>query len=56
MRRIQQRRDFERRIVATATKGDAFAELVTTWYDAVLSEEEYEAMMVQSQFVTWEVQ
>jgi hypothetical protein len=56
MRRMNQRRDFERRIVATSTKGDVFAELVTTWYDAVLSEEEYDAMMVQSQFVTWEVQ
>ena len=56
MRRMNQRRDFERRIVATATKGDAFAELVTTWYDAVLSEEELDTMMIQSQFVTWEVQ
>ncbi len=56
MRRMQQRKDFERRIVATVTKGDAFAELVATWYDSVLSEEEYDAMMVQAQFVTMEVQ
>ena len=56
LRRMNQRKDFERRIVATVTKGDAFAELVATWYDAVLSEEEYDTMMLQAQFHTMEVQ
>jgi hypothetical protein len=56
LRRINQRKDFERRIVATVTKADRFAALVETWYDAVLSEEEYETMMVQAQFVVLEVQ
>lgn len=56
LRRMNHRKDFERHIVATVTKGDAFAELVETWYDSVLTEEEYDAMMVQAQFVTMEVQ
>jgi hypothetical protein len=56
LRRMNQRKDFERRIVATVTKGDRFAALVETWYDSVLSEEELDTMMVQAQFVTMEVQ
>jgi hypothetical protein len=55
LRRMNQRKDFERRIVATVTKADRFAALVETWYDAVLSEEEYDAMMVQAQFAVTEV-